>query len=607
MANLGEMVVKIVGDTTGFTKSVDESGKKMVAFGINAVAMIAAAKEIGKAIYDTVKDLVEYGATIQTANERTGVSIKKLQEYKYVAEQTGGSLDTITSSIKLMTRGLDTNKAVFEQLGIQTKNASGQFRSASDIFDDTIAKLGALSNDTERTNLALKLFGRGAVDLVPLLKEGAQGISDLKQKAHDLGLVLSDETIIQAHDLEKATDSLKASWKAFTMSLVADSIPVIKNLSNTLIDTVSILNSWKTAQKNVDIINAYVKGRDSVIQYHDALVALIAYNQKVIDSDTALKKNKDIAAAEISKDYHLLDQAARDYGAAIGAQDAIQAKLAKDEADREAKRIADAEAAARAAADEANNFAISQQIAENALINRSEAMNAHALKVQAEKDAVAKLTAQYIEFGNAMAGLGNDPGSIMNDVKAKATQKNLSDIHTQIVELSDAAKLLRDNVSGGLVSAFEAFGESMVQEGNWVKAFFKSLINSVGEAVIAFAGLVEAQGWATFPIVDWLKVGEGIALAVTGGVIKASATALADGGVVMPQPGGTRALIAEAGQAEAVIPLDKLDRMLATQGGASGTDSMTHLVVNLDSRPLLDKIFDATKNRTVLISQGAVV
>jgi hypothetical protein len=75
----------------------------------------------------------------------------------------------------------------------------------------------------------------------------------------------------------------------------------------------------------------------------------------------------------------------------------------------------------------------------------------------------------------------------------------------------------------------------------------------------------------------------------------------------MPQPGGTRALIAEAGQAEAVIPLDKLDRMLATQGGASGTDSMTHLVVNLDSRPLLDKIFDATKNRTVLISQGAVV
>jgi hypothetical protein len=43
---------------------------------------------------------------------------------------------------------------------------------------------------------------------------------------------------------------------------------------------------------------------------------------------------------------------------------------------------------------------------------------------------------------------------------------------------------------------------------------------------------------------------------------------------------------------------------MGATGGNSGT---THLVVNLDSRPLLDKIFDATKNRTVLISAGSVV
>jgi hypothetical protein len=35
---------------------------------------------------------------------------------------------------------------------------------------------------------------------------------------------------------------------------------------------------------------------------------------------------------------------------------------------------------------------------------------------------------------------------------------------------------------------------------------------------------------------------------------------LALGGIVMPQPGGVLANIAEAGQAEAVIPLNKMDR-----------------------------------------------
>jgi hypothetical protein len=44
---------------------------------------------------------------------------------------------------------------------------------------------------------------------------------------------------------------------------------------------------------------------------------------------------------------------------------------------------------------------------------------------------------------------------------------------------------------------------------------------------------------------------------------------LAAGGVVMPRPGGTLATIGEAGQAEAVIPLDRLDKMMG--GGRGGS------------------------------------
>ena len=44
---------------------------------------------------------------------------------------------------------------------------------------------------------------------------------------------------------------------------------------------------------------------------------------------------------------------------------------------------------------------------------------------------------------------------------------------------------------------------------------------------------------------------------------------LAAGGVVLPRPGGTLATIGEAGQAEAVIPLDRLDRMMGNRGGGA--------------------------------------
>jgi hypothetical protein len=44
---------------------------------------------------------------------------------------------------------------------------------------------------------------------------------------------------------------------------------------------------------------------------------------------------------------------------------------------------------------------------------------------------------------------------------------------------------------------------------------------------------------------------------------------LATGGIVMPRPGGTMATIGEAGQAEAVIPLDKLDTIMGGTGGGT--------------------------------------
>jgi hypothetical protein len=74
----------------------------------------------------------------------------------------------------------------------------------------------------------------------------------------------------------------------------------------------------------------------------------------------------------------------------------------------------------------------------------------------------------------------------------------------------------------------------------------------------------------------------------------------------MPRAGGTLANVAEAGVPEIVGPIDKVTNMLRASG--AGVDSTpVHLVVNMDSRPFLDKIFDATRNRTVLISAGAVV
>jgi hypothetical protein len=64
---------------------------------------------------------------------------------------------------------------------------------------------------------------------------------------------------------------------------------------------------------------------------------------------------------------------------------------------------------------------------------------------------------------------------------------------------------------------------------------------------------------------------------------------LAEGGIVMPRPGGVLANIAEAGQAEAVIPLSKMGRFgqgnqttynITVNGGISSGPDIGRSVVN---------------------------
>lgn len=331
--NLSKTHVTLKSSLTQIDGMVGGYGSRIIGLIANpyilaATAIIAAIKTFT----DLTHELVAYGAQIQETSERTGLSTKALQEYKFIAEQTGGSLETITAAVKMMTRGLETNKDTFAKLGIQTKDLNGNFLSTSEIFTGTIKKLGDLSNDTERTNLALKLFGRGALDMVPLLKEGSKGIEELTQKANELGLVLNDSTIRNAHDFEKSTDALKASWKAFSMSLVQDALPALKLVTDSYLYVTQLINRTRVAAQNNEIIKAYRDGKASVVEYHDAIQSMIDLNKQVVNDDKSSASEKRKANQEIADGYSMLTKVRKEYRVAEEEQIKRENQIAKDNA-----------------------------------------------------------------------------------------------------------------------------------------------------------------------------------------------------------------------------------------------------------------------------------
>ena len=56
-------------------------------------------------------------------------------------------------------------------------------------------KFAVMKDGSEKTALALDLFGRAGAKLIPMLNEGSAGISELQEEARALGIVLGKEDL----------------------------------------------------------------------------------------------------------------------------------------------------------------------------------------------------------------------------------------------------------------------------------------------------------------------------------------------------------------------------------------------------------------------------
>jgi predicted nucleic acid-binding Zn-ribbon protein len=136
---------------------------------------------------------------------------------KYAAEQLGVDLETITGAQSKLTRtigqALKGNKAAkdsFSKLGISLNKADGSMKSANEVFNEAIDALGGIEDEVVRDALAMDIFGKSARELNPLIKAGADEIENLKDKADEMGIVLSEE---QVRNLEEFGDKM-ADMKA---------------------------------------------------------------------------------------------------------------------------------------------------------------------------------------------------------------------------------------------------------------------------------------------------------------------------------------------------------------------------------------------------------
>lgn len=158
--------------------------------------------DMGKAVFNQTKESAAYADEILSLSTKTGISTSRLQEYKYMAELTDTSLETITGSLTKLTKNMDSARGgtgaaaeAFEKLGIAVADEDGALLDNEVVFNKVISALGLMEDGTERDALAMELFGKKATDLNSLIAVGGEGLKEYAQEAHDAGAVLDSDTL----------------------------------------------------------------------------------------------------------------------------------------------------------------------------------------------------------------------------------------------------------------------------------------------------------------------------------------------------------------------------------------------------------------------------
>jgi TP901 family phage tail tape measure protein len=135
--------------------------------------------------------------------------------------------------------------------------------------------------------------------------------------------------------------------------------------------------------------------------------------------------------------------------------------------------------------------------------------------------------------------------------------------NTAVEDISKVAEFLGNGIESVFQSVGDFFGGILDGMSKGIKGFvnggitmFEGFANTV---IRGMNGLIGELNKISFNIPDWVPVigGKSFGFNVPRlGEIRIPR--LAEGGIVLPQPGGVLANIAEAGRAEAVIPLDRL-------------------------------------------------
>lgn len=208
-------------------QKLQDAGDKISDFGQKLAPLSAAAAGIGGALVKLGLDAGLAADDLNTLAKQTGFSTDTLQKMKYASDLIDVSVEDMAGALKKLKPNITENSDKLSKLGVATTDASGNLRSAEDVFFDVVQALSQIENETERDQAAMEIFGKSADSLAGIIDDGGAALKEYGKQAEELGLILDGDTLDSLNATNDTIDQMKAQIRGTMAVIGAKVLPVI--------------------------------------------------------------------------------------------------------------------------------------------------------------------------------------------------------------------------------------------------------------------------------------------------------------------------------------------------------------------------------------------
>ena len=253
--------------------------------GLIAGASIAA---LGVGITALVMPVARVGDEFFKLSQKTGVSVEALTALDYAAKLSDVTTEGLTKALQKLSVAMFDNQvngqegsAALKALGVSATDAHGQIRSTEAVLLDLAEKFALMPDGADKAALAVKLFGKEGLAIIPFLNQGREGITALMEEAQRLGLVMSEDVARASEVFNDNLTRLSAIFEGVQRQIGAAVIPVLADFTEQVILAQTETGSFSNELQRI------TANREATITFLESVASGLAF---IAESAVLLKR-----------------------------------------------------------------------------------------------------------------------------------------------------------------------------------------------------------------------------------------------------------------------------------------------------------------------------